>query len=58
MSADQPNSSPGPPQRPNTLQPSPVEKRHHQLAPSVGTTVPLQIKTDISVTDGINPEHK
>ena len=28
----------------NTLQPSLVEKRHHQLAPSVGTTVPLQIK--------------
>ena len=26
------------------LQPSPVEKRHHQLGPSVGTTVPLQIK--------------
>ena len=32
------------PNNPNTLQPSPVEKRHHQLAPSVGTTVPLQIK--------------
>ena len=26
------------------LQPSPVEKRHHQLALSVGTTVPLQIR--------------
>ena len=24
----------------------------------MGTTVPLQIKTDLSVTDGINPEHK
>ena len=32
------------PNDPNTLQPSPVEKRHHQLAPSVGTIVPLQIK--------------
>ena len=32
------------PNDPNTLQPSPVEKWHHQLAPSVGTTVPLQIK--------------
>ena len=32
------------PNDPNTLQPSPVEKRYHQLAPSVGTTVPLQIK--------------
>ena len=28
---------------PGTLQPSPVEKKHHQLASSVGTTVPLQI---------------
>ena len=27
---------------------------HHQLALSVGTTVPLQIKTDLLVTDGIN----
>ena len=32
------------PNDPNMLQPSPVEKRHHQLGPSVGTTVPLQIK--------------
>ena len=32
------------PNDPNTLQPSQVEKRHHQLAPSVGTIVPLQIK--------------
>ena len=24
----------------------------------MGTTVPLQVKTDHSVTDGINPEHK
>ena len=32
------------PKDPNKIQPSPVEKRHHQLAPSVGTTVPLQIK--------------
>ena len=46
------------PNDPSTLQPSLVEKRHHQLAPSVRTTVPLQIKTDHSVTDGINPEHK
>ena len=46
------------PNDPGTLQPSPVEKRHHQLASSVGTTVPLQIKTDHSITDGINPEHK
>ena len=47
--------------RPNNLkmlQPSLIEKRHHQLASSVGTTVPLQIKTDLSVTDGINPEQK
>ena len=46
------------PNDPGKLQPSPVEKRHHQLAPSVGTSIPLQIKTDHSVTDGINPEHK
>ena len=33
------------PNDPGTLQPNPVEKKkHHQLAPSVGTTVPLQIK--------------
>ena len=32
------------PNDPNTLQPNPIEKRHHQLAPSVGTTVPLQTK--------------
>ena len=32
------------PNDPNTLQPNPVEKRHHQLTPSVETTVPLQIK--------------
>ena len=32
------------PNDPNTLQPSLVEKRHHQLASSVGTTIPLQIK--------------
>ena len=29
---------------PTPFSPVPVEKRHHQLAPSVGTTVPLQIK--------------
>ena len=28
------------------------------LSPSVGMTVPLQIKTDLSVTDRINLEHK
>ena len=32
------------PNDPDTLQPSPVEKNYHQLAPFVGTTVPLQIK--------------
>ena len=32
------------PNDPNTLQPSPVEKTHHQLAPSVRKTVPLQTK--------------
>ena len=32
------------PNDPNTLQPNPVGKKHHQLALSVGTTIPLQIK--------------
>ena len=40
------------------LQLSPIEKSHHQLASSVGTTVPLHVKADHAVTDGINPEHK
>ena len=42
----------------NTLQLSFGLKRHHQLVPSVRMTVPLQVKTDHSVTDGINSEHK
>ena len=39
------HSSPGSgPTTPTRSSPVPVEKRHHQLALSVGTTVPLQIK--------------
>ena len=57
--AYQPNISPGPAQRPKHAPAQfRFEKRHHQLAPSVGTTVPLQVKTDHLVTDGINSEHK
>ena len=34
--------------------------RVHEVNPGrdPSTTVPLQIKTDLSITDGINPEHK
>ena len=55
----QPASSPGPTQRrPHAPAQFRLKKRHHQLAPSVGTTVPVQVKTDHSVTKRINSEHK